>query len=94
MDIRNFTGQTIRLGDFPFCLDVTSLDSYHSSDGLKATFHGYRISDDQHFLQIRKIKNIADGFIIFVFRWEEQLKTLPDYVGEVVFDSRDKKEII
>lgn len=89
MDIRNFTGQTIRLGDFPSCLDITSIDGYHSSDGLMADFHGYRINDEQHFMQIRKRKDATEGFIIFVFRWEEQLKNLPDYVGEVVFDSRN-----
>lgn len=89
MEIKNFTGQTIRIGDLPSCLDIASIEGYHSSDGLMATFNGYRITDDQHFFQIRKRKNITDGFIIFVFRWEEQLDKLPDYVGEVVFDSRN-----
>lgn len=93
MDIRNFTGQTIRLGEFPSCLDINSLDGYHSSDGLMATFHGYKMNDDQHFIQIRKRKDTKDGFIVFVFRWEEQVNNLPDYIGEVVFDSRDKEII-
>lgn len=87
MDIKNFAGIQIRLGEFPVCLDVTNIPEYHSSNGIMSFLHIYRGPGEQHFIQIRKRKDIQ-GLVLFFFEWEIQLENLPDYIGDVVFDSR------
>ena len=91
MEIQNFTDIGIRIGEFPQCLDVTNIDGYHSGYGLKAFFFPYKCDErDEHFMQIRKRKDIK-GIVLYVFSKERQLENLPDYVGDVVFDSRSVK---
>ena len=88
MEIKNFTDITIRLGQFPFSVDVCAIDNYHSSYGLKMFYYGYNHGYDKQFMQIRRRLDVKDGLMIYIFKWEEQLENLPEYVGEVVFDSR------
>lgn len=88
MEIKNFTDCGIRLGEFPHCLDITNIDGYHSNDGIKAFFFSHKLGKDQHFMQVRKRTDLKDGLVVYIFKYEEQLNNLPEYVGDVVFDSR------
>lgn len=88
MEIQNFTDIAIRIGEFPQCLDITNVDGCHSGYGLKAFFFAHKLEGEEHFMQIRKRKDMK-GLVLYIFWKERQLESLPEYVGDVVFDSRD-----
>lgn len=89
MEIKNFTGNAIRLGEYPVCVDVTNIPDSHSSNGLMVALHTYRMEGEQHFFQIRKSSQMKGAFVLIYFRWEEQLEKVPDHLSEIVFDSRN-----
>ena len=87
MEIKNFTDTSIRIGEFPSCLDIMAIQGYHSGDGFIAHFFHTRLDKEKHFMQIRKRKDI-NGLVMIVFRYEHQLDYIPEYIGDIIFDSR------
>ena len=73
MEIKNFTDTSIRIGEFPSCLDIMAIPGYHSGDGFIAHFFHTRLDKEKHFMQIRKRKDtmkkltlkIGKQFVIF-----------------------------
>lgn len=98
MDIQNFTGQTVRLGDFPQCVDVTNIPNNHSSNGLMCRVFNFaypNTSGKDLPPRIMLIKNNKDDKImhLLVLRWDEQFDSLDSEIknGEIVFDSKQKE---
>jgi hypothetical protein len=89
MEIKNFTDNVIRLGEYPVSVDVTNIPDNHSSYGVMVALHTYRMGDDQHFFQIRKNSQMKGAFVLVYFKWEEQLEKVPEHLSEIVFDSRN-----
>lgn len=89
MEIKNFTDTSIRVGEFPSSLDIRAIPGNHSDHGFMAFFFSHRLDNEKHFMQIRKRKDIKDGLVLFIFKWERQLDDIPEFAGDVVFDSRD-----
>ena len=89
MEIKNFTGNVIRLGEYPVCVDVTNIPDSHSSNGLMVALHTYKMEGEQHFFQIRKSSQMKGAFVLVYFKWEEQLEKVPEHLSEIVFDSRN-----
>jgi len=87
MEIKNFREQ-IRIGKFPNCLDVGTVPGFHSDHGIVANFFVYRSDDEEHFTQLRRMKDTKHVVLLCKFKWEEQLESLPDSFGEVLWDSR------
>lgn len=88
MHISNFTGHTIRLGEYPHCIDVGSLIDTHSSYGVRATIYSRGLSDPPRIMVIHDA--VTKGIIhILVLRWEEQFDKQDPNIknGEVIFDS-------
>jgi len=97
MDIQNFTDNTIRLGEFPYCVDVSNIQGYHSSNGIHVRlFNDISYSNGQRksFFQIRRDKSNPTSFHLFVFRYDDQTDELDelDEYSEIVFDSRCVKD--
>lgn len=95
MDIRNFTGSTVRIGDFPCCVDVTNIPDYHSNDGVLCDFHLYQNpidGDKDPRLVIVKSADVAYTVHVLMFRWADQWDKLPEEIrnGVVLYDSASK----
>lgn len=88
MDIKNFTDNVIRIGQYPHCFDVQAIPGYHSDYGVMATFNTFPLDNEQHFFQVRRLRDLEYGLVAIYFKWEEQEERLPDWIGDVVFDSR------
>ena len=90
MDISNFTGDTIRLGDFPFCIDVSTIPNNHSDYGLLCTLynHTYINSPKPRIMLITSRSNRHVLFLI-ILKYPEQWNDLMDEVknGDIIFDS-------
>lgn len=98
MDIRNFTDLTVRLGDFPFCVDVSSIPGYHSNNGVLCNFHLYsRPINGEQIPRLVIVKNAGIGSTIhaLMLQWADQWDKLPDEIknGEVLYDSASEEEM-
>ena len=90
MDIKNFSSSVVRIGgDYPDTIDVSSFPDTHSSNGIIIDIPVYHYGNQEHFFQIRKRKDTEVSLVLVRFKWVSQLEHLPNYVGDVVFDSRD-----
>ena len=97
MEIKNFSGNWIRIGsDYPNTVDIISLPDSHSGVGLIINIPTYhdrqRGSLEEHFFQIRRRNDTTIPVVLIRYRWLSQLEKLPDWIGDVLFDSRSVKK--
>ena len=83
MNIENFTETPIRLGHFPVCIDIVRLPETHCQNGFIGLLWNY---EDTYF-RVHKRTDIKDQLCISLCKYKVQ--RLPDYVGDVIFDSRN-----
>jgi hypothetical protein len=95
MQISNFTDTCIRIGEYPLSVDITNIPDYHSNYGIMANFFLGITSagtSEGNFMQIRRRTDIKISLVMVICGYDSQLEKLPDYVGEVLFDSRNFME--
>lgn len=93
MEINNFTGQPIRIGEYPHSLDVMNIPGDHSSHGVLARFCTYRTPEDgkESFVQLRKrIEENNFWYELVLCKWGEQENQLDP--AEIIWDSRRNNE--
>jgi len=95
MEISNFTDNNIRLGEFPFCIDVRNIPENHSSYGLLCNVYTHSYPEPANKPRIMLIQNtdIKNQIHLIVLRYDDQFEKLPDEIknGAVLFDSIDMK---
>lgn len=89
MHISNFTGEPIRLGEFPFCIDVRSIPNNHSSYGLLCYLYNFDTETEMPWILL--IRNAGTKGIInlVVLCRFGQFNDLPEDIrdGDVLYDS-------
>ena len=88
MDIKNFQGESVRLGEFPSSLDVSAIADYHSNYGVCAKMVSYRSKGSENFVQLRRKSGDRHFLCLFNFQWEEQEEKIAEEWDEIIFDSR------
>ena len=89
MEIKDFTGSSIRIGQYPHCIDVTNIPNYHSSYGIVCSLFDYAYNDDMK-PRIMLIRSLRKGFMyLVVMKYIEQFDDLHEEIrnGVIVFDS-------
>lgn len=88
MEIINFTGNNIRLGEFPHCVDVTNIPNNHSNHGVMCAFFTYNYNEGARIMLV-KPKDYGHELRLLVLKWDEQLKDIPFMKdAEIIYDSK------
>ena len=89
MLIKDFTDNTIRLGEFPACIDVRNIPGSHSNDGVLCNVYSCEYCNKTPLLLLIKNSTTPYIFHLLSLSSEEQFKQLPHEIknGEVLFSS-------
>lgn len=90
MEIKNFADTIIRLGEWPFGVDIQNIPIEHSDEGLCCEFFlNKSLAGDEKPRIIIVTPLNTDRVIVFVMRHKRQAIWIPD--GEIIYDSEDVK---
>ena len=90
MEINNFTDTVIRLGEWPFGVDVQNIPLDHSDDGICCQFFLNKSLSGDGKPRIVIVKPLSmERIIVFVMRHERQAIYIPE--GEIIYDSAEVK---
>ena len=89
MNIKDFK-EPIRLGKWPVSIDVSpmNIDKFPGDYAMKAFIPSGTTFGCGAFWQIRKSKETITGFFLVILLDEACLDDVPEYMGEVLLDSR------
>jgi hypothetical protein len=85
MQIKNFTGNPISLGEFPYSVTIQNIPASHSNDGIMCDFFTCRYPFGDGRPRIVIVKNPGDRITVMSMRYGRQSEFIPE--GDVLYDS-------
>jgi len=91
MEIKNFMGNPIILGEFPYSVTVQNIPASHSEDGVVCDFFTYPDLPGEERPRIVIVKNPGrtGRITVLSMRYPRQVIYIPN--GEIIYDSAEVK---